>query len=128
MFRIMFFWFGFVCDEWLNGSIARWFSMAGTKYKKYFDEMFEAHRKEFMEFMVLNQCYRDDKRQFKSRFDEEGAKIHVIVKEWEDRLCGQMERGKNASYSAKLGEKFQGEVVKYFPYYNEIGVKISFGA
>ena len=71
--------------------------MAGAKYKKYFDEMFEAHRREFMEFMVLNQCYRDDKREFKSKFDEEGLKIQGIVKEWEDRLCGTMERGKGGT-------------------------------
>ena len=100
--------------------------MAVPKFKAYFNEMFEAHRKEFMEFMVLNQCYRDDKREFKSRFDEEGKKVQAIVKEWEDKLCGTMERGKNSTYSAKLGEKFQSEVVKYFPAYNEIGVKISF--
>lgn len=100
--------------------------MASPKFKKYFDEMFEAHREEFMKFMVLNQCYKEDKREFKHRFDEEGAKIQRIVTEWEDKLCGTMEKGKNSTYSAKLGEKFRDEVVKYFPYFNEIGVTIRF--
>lgn len=100
--------------------------MAEPKYKRYFNQMFEQHRDEFMNFMLLNQAYEQDKRSLKARFDEEGEKIQKVVHEWEDRLCGHMEKGQNSSYSSKLGEKFQEEVVKYFPYYHEIGVNIRF--
>jgi hypothetical protein len=100
--------------------------MATAKYKKYVEMMFEEHRVMFMQFMVLNTAYGEDKREFKDRFDEEGLKVQAIVREWEDRLCGVMEKGDNGVYSAKLGEKFLAEVQKYFPYYNEIGVRISF--
>jgi len=100
--------------------------MANAKFKQYFNEMFEENRDQFMNFMVLNNAYEQDKRGLKSRFDEEGQQIKVIIHDWENRLCGTMERGQNSSYSAKLGEKFQAEVFKYFPYYHEIGMKISF--
>jgi hypothetical protein len=100
--------------------------MATAKYKKYVEQMFEENRIQFMEFMVLNTAYGENKREFQERFHEEGLKVQAIVRDWEDRLCGVMESGDNGVYSAKLGEKFQLEVCKYFPYYNEIGMKISF--
>lgn len=100
--------------------------MAEAKYKKYFNEMFEQNRDQFMHFMLLNNAYGQDKMTLKEKFDDEGMKIKEIVHEWEDRLCRKMEAGDNSSYSSKLGEKFQEEVMKYFPYYHEIGVKILF--
>lgn len=98
--------------------------MAEAKYKKYFNEMFEQNRDQFMHFMLLNNAYGQDKATLKEQFDEEGQKIKAIVVDWEDRLCRKIEGGDNASYSAKLGEKFQEEVLKYFPYFHEIGVAI----
>lgn len=88
--------------------------------------MFEQNREQFMHFMLLNNAYGQDKRSLKQQFDEEGIKIQKIVQEWEDKLCKQMEKGENGAYSAKLGEKFQQEVQKYFPFYHEVGVKIRF--
>lgn len=98
--------------------------MAGAKYKTYFNDMFEQHRDAFMHFMLLNNAYSQDKKGLKKQFDEEGRKIKAIVEEWENRLCKQVENGQNSSYSAKLGEKFQEEVTKYFPHYHDIGVEI----
>ena len=98
--------------------------MASPKYRSYFNEMFEAHREQFMHFMLLNNAYGQDKQGLKRQFDEEGARIKSIVLDWENRLCKKMEGGDHASYSAKLGEKFQEEVLKYFPYYHEIGVRV----
>jgi hypothetical protein len=100
--------------------------MAVAKYKKYVEEMFAEHKELMMEFVLLNQAYAQDKRGMKSRFDEEGEKVKVVVQEWEDRLCGQMEKGENGVYSAKLAEKFQGELLKYFPFFHEVGMTIRF--
>lgn len=97
-----------------------------AKYKQYFEQMFELHREEMMQFMILNNQYGNDKRLMKQEFDQRGAPIVKIVKEWEDKLCQTMEKGENGAYSAKLAEKFQSEVGKYFPYIHEVGVNIQF--
>lgn len=86
--------------------------------------MFEAHREKMMKFMLLNQDYAKDKKKWKEKFDCEGMEIIKIVEECKNKLCGQMERGTYGKYSATLDEKFMGEVLKYFPYYYEINVKI----
>ncbi|MDF2379430.1 MAG: hypothetical protein P1V18_04385 [Candidatus Gracilibacteria bacterium] len=100
--------------------------MSSAKYKKYFDQMFEAHRDDFMRFMLVDNMYAQDKRGMKAQFDEEGAQIKQIVHNWEDKLCKQMESGKNGVFSSKLGEKFHLEVTKYLPHFHEIGMKITF--
>ncbi len=97
-----------------------------AKFKEYFNQMFEQNREEFMQFMILNDQYSKDKKLMKGELDEKGEKVVQIVKEWEDKLCKTMEKGENGAYSSKLGEKFQAEVGKYFPYIHEVGVKIQF--
>jgi len=94
------------------------------KYKKYVSEMFEQNREKMMKFMLLNQDYGQNKKGLKIQFDQEGKEVQEIVEDWMGRLCGQMEKGKNAAYSAKLADKFLEEIRKYFPYYNEIGITI----
>lgn len=99
--------------------------MGSPKFRSYFNEMFEQNRDQFMHFMLLNNAYAQDKQGLKQQFDEEGSKIKLIIHDWEDRLCKKMEGGEHSTYSSKLGEKFQSEVLKYFPYYHEIGVRIA---
>lgn len=41
------------------------------------------------------------------------------------RLCGRMEQGANAAYSARLSEKFWGEVKLRFPLIDFVGATIS---
>ncbi len=101
--------------------------MSDPKYKRYVTEMFERNREKMMKFMLLNQDYGRDKKGLKEQFDQEGKEIQEIVEEWMGRLCKQMEKGKNGSYSGKLADKFLQEVVKYFPYYHEIGIRFKKG-
>ena len=96
---------------------------SSPKYKKYFEQMFEENKELFMNFMILNQDYGRNKKRLKYEFDEHGSKIKGIVNQWENRLCGAMEKGQNSAFSSKLGEKFIDEVTRYFPYWHEIGLK-----
>lgn len=86
--------------------------------------MFERNREKMMKFMLLNQDYGQNKKGLKEQFDREGKEIQIIVEEWTERLCKQIEKGQNSAYSAKLADKFLAELRKYFPYYHEIGIKV----
>lgn len=98
--------------------------MAQAKFKKYFTDMFKQNEEKMMKFMLLNQDYAQDKRKHKSLLDQEGKEVQEIVEDWLGKLCHQMEKGKNGTYSEKLADKFMAEVTKYFPYYHDIGIKI----
>lgn len=98
-----------------------------TKYKETFNEMVTKYEKEFDAFQELHDKYEIDPKKWQEEFNTEGAKIMEIVREYENRLCGKMENTANATYSANLSEKFRGEIKRYLPKLDMIGVVINFG-
>lgn len=98
-----------------------------TKYKQFFDEMVTKYEKEFDSFQELHDKYESDPKKWQEEFNREGAKIMDIVRDYENRLCGRMENTLNATYSANLAEKFRGEIKRYLPKLDMIGVVINFG-
>lgn len=78
-----------------------------------------------MKFMLICQEYMADRPAHSEEFNREGKQIKIILDEYEAKLCGRMERGKNAVYSANLSEKYWDEIRKYFPCVDEIGMKVS---
>ncbi len=93
-----------------------------TKFKEVFDEMVTKYEKEFDEFQILHDKYEQDPKKWQAEFNLEGGKIMDIVREYEDKLCGKMENTKNSTYSANLAEKFRGEIKRYLPKLDMIGV------
>lgn len=98
-----------------------------TKYLEIFKEMVSKYEKEFDDFQELHDKYEADPKKWQAEFNKEGAKIMEIVREYENRLCGRMENTQNATYSANLAEKFRGEIKRYLPKLDMIGVVINFG-
>lgn len=80
--------------------------------------------REFDSFQELHDKYEKEPKKFQDEFNTEGGKIMEIVREYEDRLCGHMENTTNATYSANLAEKFRGEIKRYLPKLDMIGVTI----
>lgn len=95
-----------------------------TKFRETFNEMVTKYEKEFDTFQELHDRYEKDPKRFQAEFNSEGAKIMEIVREYENRLCGHMENTKNATYSANLAEKFRGEIKRYLPKLDMIGVTL----
>lgn len=94
-----------------------------TKYKKYFQEMFDQNQELFVTFKEVHDGYQTDRKHWSARFHTQGAPVVEVIREWERRLCSGMERGKNSVYSSKLAEKFWGEVKNYLPLIERVGVK-----
>lgn len=88
--------------------------------------MVEKYEKEFDDFQELHDKYESDPKKWQEAFNREGAKIMDIVRDYENRLCGRMENTMNATYSAGLAEKFRGEIKRYLPKLDMIGVVINF--
>ena len=94
-----------------------------TKYKQYFQDMISEHKDVFDAFQPVHDAYMQDRKAWSQRFHEEGQPVVEIIRDWERRLCSGMERGHNAVYSAKLSEKFWGEVKNQFPFIERVGVR-----
>lgn len=95
-----------------------------TKYKQYVAKMFEKRSKDFERFKIIHDKYTLDANEWQKEFNFEGEKILEIIREWEDRLCKNTERGMYSKYSTLLAEKFQTEIKKHFPMIDRIGIQI----
>lgn len=95
-----------------------------TKYKEYVIKMIDENKAAFDEFRKLHDLYSTDEEKWQEKFNIEGEKILVVVREYEDRLCRQTEKGQFNVFSPKLSEKFQEEVKKYFPFIDHIGLRV----
>lgn len=94
-----------------------------TKYRQTYLQMVEAHSELFAKFKVVHDGYQADRKQWSTHFHEEGKPVVDIIRDWEQRLCSSMERGKFAAYSNKVSEKFWDEIRKVYPLIDRVGVK-----
>ncbi len=80
----------------------------------------------FEDFKKVHDEYCIDPKKNSAKFNEAGQRIVEIIRDWENRLCNQMESGNKAVYSINLADKFMAEVKKYLPQIDMVGVKIVF--
>ena len=95
-----------------------------VKYKDYIQKMLGENKKQFEDFKKLHDNYTLNQSNLQSEFNKEGEKILEIVREYENRLCSNTERGLYNKYSAGLAQKFQDEVRKEFPMIDHVGLKV----
>jgi hypothetical protein len=95
------------------------------KFKEYFKKMCDENKGVFDEFQFIHDLYKANKKANQVVFNEQGAMVRRIVEDWDRKLCSQMEKGKNSAYSARLSEKFWGEVRLRFPMIDFVGATIS---
>lgn len=95
-----------------------------VKYKAYFQQMCAENKALFDEFLFIHNLYKENKKANQVVFNEQGTLVRRVIEDWDRRLCGRMERGVNAGYSARLSEKFWGEVRTLFPLIDFIGATI----
>jgi len=94
------------------------------KFKEYFKKMSEENKQVFDEFQFIHDLYKANKKANQVIFNEQGREVRKIIEDWDRRLCSQMEKGKNSTYSARLSEKFWGEVRLRFPMIDFVGATI----
>lgn len=93
-----------------------------VKYKEYVKKMLEENKEAFAAFKKLHDEYGKNTTSMQRKYNEEGGKIADLVREYDDRLCRNTERGAFNKFSGGLSEKFHAEVKKIFPYIDHIGL------
>ena len=83
------------------------------------------HEELFTKFAEVHAKYSEDKQQWQDEYNAQGEQILVIIRDWEQRLCGHSEKGQYAKFSSKLAEKFWDEIKAYFPLIDFVGVKVT---
>ena len=94
-----------------------------VKYKEYFKKMLDENKRLFENFKKLHDEYAINQNILQEKYNQQGRNVLEVVREYENRLCSNTERGMYNKYSTSLAEKFQNEVRKSFPYIDHIGLK-----
>ena len=94
------------------------------KFKEYFKKMCEENKAVFDEFQFIHDLYKQNRKANQVVFNKQGVAVRRIIEDWDCKLCSQMEKGKNSTYSARLSEKFWGEARLRFPMIDFVGATI----
>lgn len=86
--------------------------------------MLEENEKLFNQFTTIHQKYLLSPAENQLEFNQIGAQVIIIIKQYENKLCGKSEKGIYANFSAKLSEKFWGLIRQKFPKIDFVGVKV----
>jgi sugar-specific transcriptional regulator TrmB len=94
-----------------------------VRYKEYIKKMLEENQKLFDEFREVHDRYIQNQEKYQEDFNSIGERIIPIIKEYENRVCANTERGVYNKYSGNLAEKFQNEIREIFPMIDFVGLK-----
>lgn len=87
--------------------------------------MLDENKEVFDAFAKLHFEYSINEDAMQEKFNTEGEKVLIIIREYEDRLCRNTERGVYNKFSGGLSEKFQQLVRAHFPLIDHIGLIVS---
>ncbi len=90
--------------------------------------MISENKDAFDAFTKIHFEYSIDQDKMQETFNLEGGKIQDIIREYENKLCSNTERGQYNQYSTGLAEKFQNEVRAHYPLIDHIGLIVEKGA
>lgn len=86
--------------------------------------MVDENKEAFDNFTRLHFEYSSDPDTNQEKFNSEGEKILVIIREWEGRLCRTQEKT-YSQYAGGLADKFWGEIRSHYPLIDSIGLIVT---
>jgi hypothetical protein len=95
-----------------------------TKYQEYYQKMVAANKDLFDSFRIIHDAYALDSLGWQAKFNAEGEKVLSVIRDYENRLCSQSEKGGYGVFTGNLAEKFQAEVKKAFPLIDHVGLVV----
>lgn len=96
-----------------------------TKYKEYYQRMVNANMKLFDDFTRLHNRYKLDMGNLQEDFNKTGENVMKIIREWDQKLCAQSEKGGFNKFTGNLSEKFMDEVRLHFPLIDRVGIIVT---
>jgi hypothetical protein len=93
-----------------------------TKYTEYYQLMLKQNAELFDQFRAIHAKYEKDPNKYQNEFNQVGYDVQDVVGRFENMLCSQTEGSGKGKFSSALAEKFQAEIKKEFPKYNQIGM------
>jgi len=100
------------------------YNLEMTKYREYYEKMINNNKELFDKFQMVHDRYALDEEKWQEEYNKEGGKILDVIREYENKLCSQSEKGGYSHFTPKLSEKFRAEIKKHFSMIEHIGIKV----
>ncbi len=86
--------------------------------------MLEENRELFDSFRNIHDAYVLNSETNQARFNQIGAEVLDVIREYERKLCGNMNAGKYGAFSQNLSQKFWDEIRKVYKKIDFIGAQV----
>ncbi|OGG12144.1 hypothetical protein A2Z00_03090 [Candidatus Gottesmanbacteria bacterium RBG_13_45_10] len=93
------------------------------KYQKTVSDMMSEHKELFDNFKQIHDAYVINPEANRVRFNEVGSEVVDIIRDYERRLCGNMNRGVYGKFSQNLSQKFWDEIRKIYKKIDFVGTR-----
>lgn len=85
--------------------------------------MLETHRDLLLDFKDVHDRFVADNETHKQEFNEKGAKVIDVIREYEKKLTAHQNKGQYSKFSANLSDKFWDQIRTFLPRIDFVGVK-----
>jgi hypothetical protein len=93
------------------------------KYQTMFQRMIEENKEVFDNFTQVHGAFVLNPDMNKARFNQVGAEVLDVIREYERILCGKTESGQYGKFSSNLSQKFWDEIRKVYRKIDFVGIK-----
>jgi len=93
------------------------------KYQIVYARMVDENKELFDNFKAVHDAFVLNPDMNKARFNEVGAEVMDVVRDYERILCGKTESGQYGKFSGNLSQKFRDEVRKSFRKIDFVGIQ-----
>ena len=95
-----------------------------TQYQKFFQLMLEENKELFENFKNIHDAYVLNPGLNQDRFNNAGRDVVDVIREYERKLCGNMNAGKYGAFSSNLSQKFWDEIRKVYRKIDFVGATV----
>ena len=100
------------------------YSSQMTQYQKFFQLMIEENKELFDNFQNIHDAYVLNPTLNQEKFNSIGREVVDVIREYERKLCGNMNAGKYGTFSSNLSQKFWDHIRKVYRKIDFIGAKV----
>jgi hypothetical protein len=94
------------------------------QYQKFFQEMIEENKELFDNFTSVHDAYVLNPELNQVRFNQIGSEVVDVIREYERKLCGNMNSGAYGAFSQNLSQKFWDEIRKVYKKIDFVGATV----
>jgi hypothetical protein len=94
------------------------------QYQKFFADMISDNKELFDNFQSVHDAYVLNPELNQQRFNQIGAEVVDVIREYERKLCGNMNSGAYGAFSQNLSQKFWDEIRKVYRKIDFVGATV----